>query len=47
MNRLPVITRLNTSIERREHAEARARGARVLALYAVIVLAAVWWVLGR
>lgn len=47
MTRLPVITRLNTSIESREVAEARARGAKFLIAYLVLVGIVVWSVLSR
>lgn len=47
MVKLPVVTRLSTSIEQREYYESRARGAKLLIAYFVLMGIVVWSVLHR
>lgn len=47
MPRIPVVTRLNASIEQRQYHEARARGAKVLLAYFILVGIVVWSVLHK
>lgn len=47
MTKQPVIVRLNTSMERRQYHEAKARGAAILLAYFVLVGIVVWSVLHK